>query len=270
MDTHASQPIGIFDSGIGGLTIAHAVKYTLPNESIIYFGDTAHLPYGDKPTSIIQAYANKIGDILLQKHCKVIVIACNSAAAAAYDSLKAHVGKRTKVLNVIDPMIDYVRTHYKGRPIGLIGTKQTIQSGVYKKKIQALRLGIQLKSLATPLLASMIEEGFVKGAICQKIIDDYLKRPHLKGICALILGCTHYPVIRKQIQSFYQSKVSIIDASKLTALSLKAFLTANQLLNPGNETTDHFMVSDFSKDFEKTTRIFFKRKVYLEQVAPWD
>jgi len=134
----ASDPIGIFDSGIGGLTVAKAVKHLLPNESIIYFGDTAHLPYGDKSTAAIQAYSIKICDIFLKRNCKVILIACNSASAAATDLVKEYVGKRAKVFNVIEPIVNYIRETYQNTNIGLIGTKQTVGSEVYKSKIETL------------------------------------------------------------------------------------------------------------------------------------
>jgi glutamate racemase len=150
--SRASDPIGIFDSGIGGLTVAKAVKNLLPNESLIYFGDTAHLPYGDKSTAAIQAYSIKICDILLQKNCKVILIACNSASAAATDLVIEYVGKRAKVFNVIEPAVNYIREKYANTTIGLIGTKQTVSSNVYSRKIEALDNGLKLNSLATPFL----------------------------------------------------------------------------------------------------------------------
>src|SRR5687767_15435011 len=125
-----SQPIGIFDSGIGGLTVAHAIKKLLPFENMIYFGDTAHLPYGDKSEAAIQAYSVKIADILLQKGCKVIVIACNSASSAAYELLKEYVRRDIHIINVIDPMVNYVNSHFQDKHVGLIGTKRTVQSGV--------------------------------------------------------------------------------------------------------------------------------------------
>jgi glutamate racemase len=160
MGKNPSAPIGIFDSGIGGLTVAHAITNHLPHESIIYFGDTAHLPYGDKSEAAIQAYSIKIADVLLKRGCKVIVIACNSASSAAYELLKEYVNTQAHVLNVIDPMVDYVATHFQNKKIGLIGTKRTVQSGIYQKKITESKKGIQLSSLATPLLAPMIEEGY--------------------------------------------------------------------------------------------------------------
>ena len=168
----ASDPIGIFDSGIGGLTVAREVKTLLPNEQIIYFGDTAHLPYGDKSTAAIQAYSIKICDIFLQRKCKIILIACNSASAAATELVKEYVGKRAKVFNVIEPVVNYIRETYRNCSIGLIGTKQTVGSQVYEKKIQALENNLMLNSIATPLLVPMIEEGFLQGTISQDIINE--------------------------------------------------------------------------------------------------
>lgn len=266
MSIHTFQPIGIFDSGIGGLTVARAVKDILPHEAVIYFGDTAHLPYGDKSAATIQDYSMRIVNILLQKNCKVILIACNTASAVAYDLLKEYVGSRAKVLNVIDPVIGHIREHFANQSIGLIATKRTIQSGVYTRKIKALQLGIQLKTLATPLLVPIIEERFIKEEVSQEIVNDYLKKPQLEHINALILGCTHYPVIRKQIERFYQHKIEIIDATKLTAMSLKAFLIDKQLINPSKHAEDYFIVSDYTTDFEQATRVFFNKQIYLTQL----
>ena len=143
-----TNPIGIFDSGIGGLTVAHAVTKLLPQESIVYFGDTAHLPYGDKSTAAIQSYAIKISDVLLKNNCKVILIACNSASAAAYQLVKEYVGTRAKVMNVIDPAVQYVSKKYEGKTIGLIGTKKTVSSNVYRKRLDRMSQHIELKALA--------------------------------------------------------------------------------------------------------------------------
>src|SRR5688572_11549281 len=217
-------PIGIFDSGIGGLTVAHAIAKLLPNEQLFYFGDTAHLPYGDKSTAAIQAYSVKICDLLIRQNCKVILIACNSASAAAYELVKEYVGSKAKVLNVIDPIVQYIAKTYPGKSIGLIGTKQTVNSNVYKKKVDALDLGITLKSLATPLLAPMIEEGFFNNNISESVIATYLSDPTLENIEALILGCTHYPLIKNQISNFYEGKVDVLDASELVAEYVRHYL----------------------------------------------
>ena len=261
-----NRPIGIFDSGIGGLTVARAVKDLLPQETIVYFGDTAHLPYGDKDSATIQAHAIRICDFLLQRRCKVILIACNSASAAAYDVVCAYVGKRAAVLNVIDPMIDHIGSQFQGQTIGLIGTRQTVRSGVYEKKLQALHLGIQLRALATPLLVPMSEAGFTQG-ISQEIIDNYLEHPILRKIQALILGCTHYPVIKAQIQAFYQHKILVIDATAITATYLQSFLDRNQIMSTCRQAEDCFVVSALTDNFEKATRIFFNHKIRLEQLS---
>ena len=130
MKNKENGPIGIFDSGIGGLTVAKAIHQYFPNESIVYFGDTAHLPYGDKSEAAIQAYSIRIADLLLSMGCKVIVIACNSASSASYELLREYVDKQAHVINVIDPMVEFVATKLIGKHIGLIGTKRTVQSGI--------------------------------------------------------------------------------------------------------------------------------------------
>jgi glutamate racemase len=265
-----SNPIGIFDSGIGGLTVAHAVTTLLPNENIIYFGDTAHLPYGDKSSSAIQAYSIKICNVLLQQKCKVILIACNSASAAAYELVREYVGSKAKVLNVIDPVITYLSTTYPEKTIGLIGTKQTVNSNIYKKKIDNLDKNISLKSLATPLLAPMIEEGFFNNNISESIIQEYLRHEELDNIEALILGCTHYPLIKKQVENYYQGKVNILDTSEIVAKELKNYLFENQMFNTINTHIKHFYVSDYTTSFETSTKIFFGEKIHLEHYPLWE
>jgi glutamate racemase len=270
MGSKSDGPIGIFDSGIGGLTVAHAVTRALPGENLIYFGDTAHLPYGDKSTAAIQAYAIKICDMLLRQQCKVILIACNSASAAAYELVKEYVASRARVLNVIDPVIDHLREHFPKKRIGLIGTKQTVNSNVYKKKVDALNADIELHSLATPLLASMIEEGFFNNKISESVIHEYLSNETLENIEALILGCTHYPLIKDQINNYYQGKVTIIDSSEIVANALRSFLSYNNLNNKNGKGLHHFYVSDFTRSFEESTRIFFSEQVHLEHYPLWE
>lgn len=265
-----SNPIGIFDSGIGGLTVAHAVTTLLPNENIIYFGDTAHLPYGDKSSSAIQAYSIKICNVLLQQKCKVILIACNSASAAAYELVREYVGSKAKVMNVIDPVIDYLSKTYPKKTIGLIGTKQTVNSNIYKKKIDNLAKEITLKSLATPLLAPMIEEGFFNNTISESIIQEYLRNIALDDIEALILGCTHYPLIKTQIEHYYQGKVNVLDTSEIVAKSVEKYLSENQNLNAMNAHIKHFYVSDYTKSFETSTKIFFGEQIHLEHYPLWE
>ncbi len=270
MKKEAIAPIGIFDSGIGGLTVAHAIRQLLPHENMIYFGDTAHLPYGDKSEAAIQAYSIKIADVLLKKGCKVIVIACNSASSAAYELLKEYVRKDAHILNVIDPMVTLVTKHYEGKVVGLIGTKRTVQSGIYTTKIKEANMGIHLQSLATPLLAPMIEEGFFNNQISHEIIAQYLDDPILRNIEALVLACTHYPLIKNEISSFYQGKVDVLDSAVVVAEALQNYLAENSLLNPQGKPSDHFFVSDYTEAFEASTRLFFQEKVTLERHPLWN
>ena len=270
-----NNPIGIFDSGIGGLTVAHAVNKLLPQESIIYFGDTAHLPYGDKSTAAIQSYTIKIADVLLKNNCKIILIACNSASAAAYQLVKEYVGSRAKVLNVIDPAVQYVAKKYEGKTIGLIGTKKTVSSNVYRKRLDKTNSDIELKALATPLLVPMIEEGFFNSNISHSIIENYLKDPSLQGIEALILGCTHFPLIKKEIESFYKwfdgsRTIEVIDSSMIVAEHLKEYLRKHDLFSSGESVKHTFYVSDYTKSFAESTRIFFKEEVNLEHYPLWE
>ena len=268
----ARRPIGLFDSGIGGLTVARAVAQRLPHERLIYFGDTAHLPYGDKSTAAIQAYAVKICDLLLRQQCKLILIACNSASAAAYELVREYVGSKARVLNVIDPIVAHVGRHYAGQRVGLIGTKQTVNSNVYKKKIDELDAGVQLQALATPLLAPMIEEGFLASAVSDEIISAYLGSPVLHDIQALVLACTHYPLIREQLAGYYHGQVDVLDASEAVAAHTAAYLAAQSLLAPAGPAAPahHFYVSDFTPSFEASTRLFFGREVQLEHYPLWE
>ena len=269
MNKSPEAPIGIFDSGIGGLTVAYAIRQMLPHESMIYFGDTAHLPYGDKSEAAIQAYSIKIADVLLKKGCKVIVIACNSASSAAYELLKEYVRKEARVINVIDPMVAWVSKNLGGKKIGLIGTKRTIQSGIYSKKIKEGMNGISLHSLATPLLAPMIEEGYFNNKISHNIIEEYLRDEKLQGIDALILACTHYPLIRKEIEEYYQGKVQVLDSSEIVAQALKDYLVTENLQNT-SPATHSFLVSDYTESFEASTRIFFREVVHLQKHPLWN
>jgi glutamate racemase len=268
----ATRPIGIFDSGIGGLTVARAVAQRLPHERLVYFGDTAHLPYGEKSTAAIQAYAVKICDVLLRQQCKLILIACNSASAAAYELVREYVGSKALVVGMIDPVVAYVGQHYAGRPIGLIGTKQTVGSNIYRKKIDALDLAVDLHALATPLLIPMIEEGFFAGRVSEEIIRAYLDHDTLQGIDALLLACTHFPLIKPQMEAHYQGRVAVLDPSDVVAATVAEALAARQLLAPVGATAPmhHFYVSDFTRSFEESTRIFFGQEVQLEHYPLWE
>ncbi len=267
--TKSSKPIGIFDSGIGGLTLVHAIDSILPNENIIYFGDTAHMPYGEKSQEEIQSYSLKITDFLIQQDCKLILIACNSASATAFESVKTHVSDRAHVLNVIDPVVEYVSDHFANQNIGLIGTRQTINSNIYEQKIERLKKNIHLKSLATPLLAPMIEEGYCHDKIAHDVINNYLSSSELVNLDAMILGCTHYPLIKKEIESFYEGKVEVIDASLIIAEALKSFLMAHKLLNNETRKKFKFYLSDYTDSFLCSAKRFFGGEIQFEHYPLW-
>ncbi len=263
-----NRPIGVFDSGVGGLTVAHAIRQTLPGERIIYFGDTAHLPYGDKSEEAIKGYSSRITDFLLGYDAKVVLIACNSASASAYDSLLAEYGDKTIILDVINPVVEYVAARNYPR-LGVIGTKRTISSNTYENKLREAAPGTIVTSLATPLLVPMIEEGFIFDDISNAIIRTYLSDSRLKEISALILGCTHYPIIRNQISKFFNFDVEVIDSARIVAARLKETLERHNMVNRGEAGDDLFFVSDYTEYFGKIARMFFESSINLQKADIW-
>lgn len=266
-----SRPIGVFDSGIGGLTVAHAIRQRLPNESLLYFGDTAHLPYGDKSPELIRHYAANIAHFLKSRSCKAIVIACNTASSHAAQTVASVVGPDIPVINVVDPVAEAVAAmpELKGKAVGVIATKGTVSSRIYPRRIARLTKEVKVVSLATPLLAPMIEEGFFSNTISHTIIHSYLSKPVLKGISALILGCTHYPLIRDEVSGFYPKGITIIDSTTLVAEKLARELKARGLEASTGTPELHFMVSDKTSAFEKSTRMFFRERITLEEMNIW-
>ncbi len=271
MNLSAEQPIGIFDSGVGGLTVAHSVKALLPDEKIIYFGDTFHLPYGDKSRQSVRYYSRKISDFLLEKNCKTVLIACNTASASAFEEVTAHVGSRAIVLNVVDPVVKHLCENGENGNVGVIGTKGTVNSGTYNDKITGLSPDTRVVSKATPLLVPMIEEGFINDDISSSIIKAYLSDDRFSDIHTLILGCTHYPIIRSQIEGFFNHRVKVMDSGHIVATELKRILKERELLKLGNRSdNDEFYVSDYTDFFEEIARTFFKEEVHLEKLDFWE
>ncbi|MBG0858806.1 MAG: glutamate racemase [Bacteroidales bacterium] len=262
------QPIGIFDSGVGGLTVAHAIKQILPGENLVYFGDTAHLPYGDKSADSIRSYSRRITEFLLENNSKVVLVACNSASSSAFDSLQKEFGGRTIMIDVIDPVVEYLRTRNFSK-IGVIGTKRTISSGTYEKKVKESSPATGVVSLATPLLVPMIEEGFIYDDISNAIIRTYLSDSSLSGIEALVLGCTHYPIIKNQINKFFNFNVEVIDSARIVSSLLRDTLEKNNLLNNSLKVRDQFFVSDYTTYFEKIARMFFEAEINLKKADIW-
>jgi glutamate racemase len=265
------SPIGIFDSGIGGLTVANAIRTVLPYESLVYFGDTAHMPYGDKSEEAIKYYSLKIGKFLQEQGCKAIVIACNTASSLGYQDLKEFLGNDLPILNVIDPVVEFCGHQLNYHKIGVIATKATIKSDVYARKLNEVLPGIEVKSLATPLLAPMIEEGFFNNNISKTVINTYLSSSKLKKIDSLILACTHYSLIRNEINEFYKGKVDILNTAVIVAEDVKKKLARLNLLNTSTEKPKHhFFVSDKTSAFETSTQLFFGDKINLTLKNIWD
>jgi glutamate racemase len=262
------KSIGIFDSGIGGLTVANAIHKSLPNEHLIYFGDTAHLPYGEKSADAIRFYSLKISKFLLDQNCKMIVIACNTASSAAYNTLLDFFDGKVLFENVVDPLVAAVVS--KGyADIGVIATKATIRSNVYRDKIKHELQNAKVRSLATPLLAPIIEEGFITGDISQSIIETYLGSDDFKSIEALLLACTHYPLIKKEIEAYFDHKVDVLDSTDVVAKSVKSMLEKEGLLAQKRIRENEFHVSDFTSSFENTAKIFYGKDIELKTTNIW-
>lgn len=264
---NAASPIGIFDSGVGGLTVAKALIEQLPKESIVYYGDTAHFPYGEQSANAIQKFSLKIVDFLLEKNCKLILIACSSASAAAYDTLKQYIGDRALLVNVIDPFITYLQNNYSSKRVGLIGTKQTVGSKTYQRKVAENSIDIELRVLATPLLAPAIEEGFIDHEIADAILREYLAKDVLQDIEALILACTHYPLIKHKIINYYRGQIEVIDPAPIVAAQVRRLLEENNLLNKNSPSSKLFYVSYFTENFAARSRVFFGDDIDLLLVS---
>ncbi|MCK4852636.1 MAG: glutamate racemase [Bacteroidales bacterium] len=269
MQLKADQPIGIFDSGVGGLTVAHAIKSLLPQEKIIYFGDTFHLPYGDKSSESVRYYASRISDFLLEKHCKTVMIACNTASSSAFDEVVEHVADRAIVMNVVDPIVSLVSEKHADGRVGVIGTKGTINSGTYEHKIRQKNTSLEVISMATPLFVPMIEEGFIFDDISNAIIRAYLTDKRFSGIHTMILGCTHYPIIKRQIEKLFNFGVDIVDSGNIVANKLKRTLEEKGLMHTGKPAKHEFYISDYTPYFEKIAKMFFEEEVHLEHLNFW-
>lgn len=266
------QPIGIFDSGIGGLTVAKAIATLLPNEQIIYFGDTAHFPFGDKSEESIKNYSQGISEFLLKQNCKAIIIACNTASSLASSHLKSFLPVDFSLIDVIVPVAKFLKSSNYTR-VGVVATKGTIGSNIYSKRIKELSPEISVSSLATPLLAPMIEEAFFNNNISQTVINEYLSNKRFKKIEALILGCTHYPLIETEIKQFYKTthqNVFVLNSADVVAHEVKRILKYKNLLSKSLQKEHHFYVSDFTDSFEKSTKIFFGNQLSLEKQNIWE
>ncbi len=264
-------PIGIFDSGIGGLTVARAACDLLPNESILYFGDTAHLPYGEKSPELIRKYSTRIALHLLNSGCKAIVVACNSASSNALEQVRQAVGPSIPVIDMVNPVVEslYSGSQSSGS-IGLIGTRATISSGLYSSAVNDLNsrggASYSLKSRPTPLLASAIEEGFHNDTIPGAVLEAYLDDGYFDDVDSMILGCTHYPLVREEVIRLLPDSVDVIDPPAIIARALKTKLSELNLLSNSDDASNRFQVSDLTENFRLGAIRFFGSDIDLEEV----
>ncbi len=258
--------IGIFDSGIGGLTVVKSLMEQLPGYDIVYFGDTARTPYGTKSPETVVKYALENIDFLLGRGAKMIVMACNTASSVVSENVVKKFD--VPIFEVITPAAEIsIKTSKKLR-IGVIGTRATVNSGIYEKKIKAMNPAAKIFSAACPLLVPLVEEGWLKKPETVMIIKKYLHPLKVRQIDTLILGCTHYPLLKDKIQRKAGKKVTIIDSSKAVAKKVKDFLDTHA-------ETDHMLtkkgefrlfVSDITYQFESLAKSTLKRNVLLEHV----
>lgn len=268
MNSLPEHPIGIFDSGIGGLTVAGDISRKLPNEHLIYFGDTAHLPYGDKSSRAICNYSRQIARFLLEQDCKTIVVACNSASSVAIDLLNEEFGHQCHIINVVDPIVQSAAMDKTIKKIGIIGTKATIFSGIYEQKLLKINPELKVVSLSTPLLAPMIESGFFNNKISKVIIENYFKYPDFEDIDGLILACTHYPLIKNDISSILGNHVKIFDSTGFLSDEVYSDLKERKLLTPSEKKgTKKFFVSDYTEGFKETAAFFYGKETNLKLAA---
>ena len=258
--------IGIFDSGIGGLTVVRSLIEWLPGYDIIYFGDTARTPYGSKSPETVIKYALENTEFLLSKGAKIIVMACNTASSVAADSVAERFD--IPIFEVVTPATEKAVKTSKKLRVGVIGTRATVKSGIYEKKITAMHPEAKVYSAACPLLVPLVEEGWLKKPETVMIIKKYLHPLKVRQIDTLILGCTHYPLLKDKIQRKIGKRVTVIDSSTTVAEKVKDFLDAHtevdNLLTKEGEF--RLFVSDVTDQFEKIAKTTLKRNVLLEHV----
>lgn len=257
--THTSDlPIGVFDSGIGGLTVASALNQLLPSEDIIYLGDTARVPYGTKSDKTIKRYAMECTLFLLNKGVKLILVACNTASAVAIDSLRSTL--RVPLVGVVDPGVK-AALRYPGRRIGVIGTPSTIRSNAYQSRLTVLDPKSIVFGKACPLLVPLAEEGRLKGPVVDMILKSYLKNLKQKSIDTLILGCTHYPLLKSSIRKFMGDDVRLVDSAESASFEVEETLLREGLLRTHGPGVVHCYITDMPRSFSGLSRLFFGKSL---------
>lgn len=255
------NPIGVFDSGIGGLTVAKSLFEILPNENIIYLGDTARLPYGTKSKDTVTRYSIEITKFLLNKNVKMIVVACNTASSVALPYLRKI--SDVSVIGVIKPGCKAAVSKTNNFRIGVIGTLGTIQSYAYKTQIHKIDRDIEVFQKACSLFVQLAEDGWTENKIAALIAKEYLSEFKDLRIDTLILGCTHYPILKNTISKILGKKICLIDSGEETAKEVKRILLQEKLLNTRKKKGQHkFYVTDFQKKFKEISERFLGQPIH--------
>ena len=259
-------PLGVFDSGIGGLTVARALFERLPNESIIYFGDTARVPYGPKSPDTVRRYSGEIFAYLLKRGVKAVVIACNTSTAHALGYLKER--SSVPVVGVIEPGARAAVAATKTGMIGVIGTAGTIASGAYERAIKALRPDARVYSQPCPLFVPLVEEGWFDHPAAELIAREYLEPLKRAKVDVLVLGCTHYPLLKGLLSRVMGPDVKLVDSAEETAKVVSGELERQGLLANGGAHEHRFVVSDDEPHFRKVGALFLGEKLKQVEVVP--
>jgi len=255
------RPIGVFDSGLGGLTVVQALLRLLPNERVVYFGDTARIPYGSKSPDTVLRYSQQILHFLATKDVKFAVVACNTASSLALPRLKPG---RFPILGVLEPGARAAGEVTRANRIGVIGTEGTVRSNAYPRAIRALLPKAKVVQQACPLFVPLVEEGRITGPVVEAVAKGYL-RPLLKErIDTLLLGCTHYPILKRVLQKVAGPGVRIIDSAEETAKTLRLDLGLRGLLSKGRGG-ESFYVSDISTRFKEQAELCLGRPIHRVQ-----
>lgn len=244
-----SRPIGVFDSGVGGLTVVKAIMKTLPKENIIYFGDTARVPYGSKTKETVSKFSSQIIRFLKEKNVKVIVIACNTVSSNCYEELVLEFPE-VHIVEVVGPGVESCINSTKNNVVGVIGTEATIGSGAYERRLKESNPNITVYSKACPLFVPLAEEGWVFNDVSKKTAEIYLKELVEKEIDSLLLGCTHYPLLTKCLGEVVGENVKIVNPAKATAAKVKEYLKENDMQNENLPNRYTFFVSDNNAKFD--------------------
>ncbi len=262
--------IGIFDSGVGGLTVVKEIFKYLPQYQIIYFGDTARLPYGTKGSVFVQKYSAKITEWLLKKKAKIIIIACHTSSAWASELLKKQF-KGIPIFEMITPAVKDAFKITKNKKIGIIGTPGTIKSGTYKTKLLISEPSLKIYSKSCPLFVPLIEEGWVRGKITEEIARRYLKSVKKSGIDTLILACTHYPLLEKIIKKTIGKNIKIINPAESLARELSEFLKNNPKLESRIKKgkIHRFFFIDEPYNLKKISHLCFKKNIEIKVRDPF-